>query len=452
MRCRGPPAPPGDEPDDEQRARERGSPFRGRAEAERRAGEAPPPTEREHKPQREECRREEVEAELPRKRVERPERDKRREPCAEARPQRPDRRDGQQLKRNHHERVSGPRWAAPQQRVEREQQHRRRRVLRVGVVAVQERVPPDPVEHSRVDARRAEREIDGDPGDLERERQAEQRTEAEPLLRAPRDEERERGHRGREHDPRRRSLLVRRDLGEQHGDRRTAEREMRLERGECGRARARCGPASSPSAPRASAGGERGRLAHRERDRPERLPVLLAPHDPRDEVQGSLEYLLVDPREVPPEDPDADQLDAAEEEHGREDPHLDLAASTPTSVSARTTKAPSPLRIAIADAEVGGEAQRHVREGDDRLEREPEERGIRRPPPARPPGAAVVDRHLLEPDPRDHAAQEAATFRHAPDGVDHAARHQAEVACLTLVRHARDAPHERVEDPRRADA
>ena len=64
-------------------------------------------------------------------------------------------------------------------------------------------------------------------------------------------------------------------------------------------------------------------------------------------------------------------------------------------------------------AHVGGDVQRHVRERGERLEREPEQRRVRGAAAGRAPGAAVLDRHLLEAHPGDHAAQEAAPLGHA---------------------------------------
>jgi hypothetical protein len=48
-----------------------------------------------------------------------------------------------------------------------------------------------------------------------------------------------------------------------------------------------------------------------------------ASNDPRNDVQGTLQRLLVNAREVAPEDADTDQLHTAEEEHRGEDPQLE---------------------------------------------------------------------------------------------------------------------------------
>ena len=64
--------------------------------------------------------------------------------------------------------------------------------------------------------------------------------------------------------------------------------------------------------------------------------------------------------------------------------------------------------------------------------------GYEAPRPLVASGAPVVDRHLLEADPGDHAAEEPAALVHRPDRLDHAARHEPEVACLALRRDARE--------------
>jgi hypothetical protein len=61
------------------------------------------------------------------------------------------------------------------------------------------------------------------------------------------------------------------------------------------------------------------------------------------------------------------------------------------------------------------------------------------------PGAAVLDRHLVEPDPGDHPAQEPAVLGHRAQLRDDAPRHEPEVARLPLVGRARQALHQRVE-------
>ena len=96
-------------------------------------------------------------------------------------------------------------------------------------------------------------------------------------------------------------------------------------------------------------------------------------------------------------------------------------------------------------ADIGGDVERHVGEGGERLEGEPEERGVRGAAAGLASRAAILDGHLLEADPGDHPAKEAAALRHAPDRVGHAPGHQPEVAGLALVRHAREASHHRVE-------
>ncbi len=162
---------PCDQPHDERRAGEGGRPFGCRSKSEHRSGKRPPLAQCEQQTQREQRRREQVEPEDPRERVKRPQRDKSRQPRTPARPQRPDRDDSDELEGNHQERVRHPRRATTEERLEREQEHCRRRVLRVRIVAVQERVPPKPIQDRGIDAGDVEGEDEHDPGELEGEGQ-----------------------------------------------------------------------------------------------------------------------------------------------------------------------------------------------------------------------------------------------------------------------------------------
>jgi hypothetical protein len=70
------------------------------------------------------------------------------------------------------------RRAASEERIEREEEDGSRRILRIGIVAVEQGVSPTAVEHRRVDAVDAEMQVEPDPRELERTRHAQQRDEA----------------------------------------------------------------------------------------------------------------------------------------------------------------------------------------------------------------------------------------------------------------------------------
>jgi hypothetical protein len=92
-----------------------------------------------------------------------------------------------------------------------------------------------------------------------------------------------------------------------------------------------------------------------------------------------------------------------------------------------------------------------VGERRERLDRELEQRPVRGAATVHAPGARVLDRDLVETDPGDHSAQEPSSLGHLLECVDHAARHEPEVARLALIRDLREAMHHRVEARRQRD-
>ena len=180
-------------PDDERERRERRSPFDGRADPERDAGQPEPLPVREREPDREQRRRHEVELELPRVGVERPERDKGGQPGRPSCAERPDRADGRELEGDHQPGVRRPRRSPADPRLEGEQRDGARRILGARVVAVQQRLPLRPEDDDVVVDRDPLREMHADEGRLQPAADDEQGQEPEPLLRAPGEEQRRRG-------------------------------------------------------------------------------------------------------------------------------------------------------------------------------------------------------------------------------------------------------------------
>ena len=83
--------------------------------------------------------------------------------------------------------------------------------------------------------------------------------------------------------------------------------------------------------------------------------------------------------------------------------------------------------------DVGGELQRQMREGGDRVEREAQHLAQRVLRLAGVAGVALVrDRRLAKADPHGHAAQEAAALGHRQQRVERAAVEQPEVAGVRL--------------------
>ncbi len=62
----------------------------------------------------------------------------------------------------------------------------------------------------------------------------------------------------------------------------------------------------------------------------------------------------------------------------------------------------------------------------------------------------VSDWHLTEPDPAHHAADEAMLLRHAVENIQHAARHQTEIAGIDRQVGVADPPHQPIEQRRGA--
>ena len=89
-----------------------------------------------------------------------------------------------------------------------------------------------------------------------------------------------------------------------------------------------------------------------------------------------------------------------------------LAVTQPKIVASRRPNPATPATAAVDHAGDRGDRQRHVGERRHRLRGEPEQRAVRGAAAVQAPGPPVLDRHLLEPDPGDHPAQEAAALGH----------------------------------------
>jgi hypothetical protein len=209
-------------------ARRRGPPWRAPASTSRPLRIQGEPTEREQQPEREKSGRQEIESELPRERVHRPQSDECGEPRTPPCPQGPNRCNRDEFEQDHDERMGRPRRAAPEQGVESKEKHGSGRVLRVGVVAVEQCVSPAAVQHGRVDAVHSEVEVEPDPSELEREGHEQQWDKAEPVLLAPGDDKRRQRSCRANEDPRRRASLDGCILRKKHYDHRASEHEMRL--------------------------------------------------------------------------------------------------------------------------------------------------------------------------------------------------------------------------------
>jgi hypothetical protein len=209
---RSPPSA-GQQPDGERGNGKGRRPLRRGAKTEKRTRDHPPFPEGEEEAERKERGGNQVESKLPEERVQGPRGDECRKPGARAGPKRPDGRDSEELERDHDERVRHTRGSAAEKSVERKEEHGRRGILRVWVMAVEKGVSPDAIEHRRVDALHVQAQIERDPGDLESRSQREQWQETEPILAAPCDEEGSAGGERRYQNPSCRSLFYGRELG-----------------------------------------------------------------------------------------------------------------------------------------------------------------------------------------------------------------------------------------------